>query len=273
MRRFTGASWLVAGLVLLLGCADSSMVLKGQVDQFKQQQLALSRQQQQLQGRASALDNDNQELGSLLAQSRQQTKLAEDQVRALREQLRSVTTELAETRKAQRSSDQKVQALTASLRRRGGVAITPNNSLLRTLPSISLPDAHVRRDGEVIRVELPGGQLFEPGSARLRPGAASLITTAATELLTAYPQQIIGIEGHTDSDPVTGGRWRNNHELSVARAIAVYDVLLNRTRLKSGQVFVVGHGSNHPVTSNATPDGKRRNRRVELVVYPEKARQ
>ncbi len=260
---------LVAVLLAAAGCADNAMVLKGRLTQSEQQQLAISRQHQQLQGRANALDKDNQELGSMLAQSRQQTKVLEDQMAALRDQLRGVTTQLTEARSEKNSNDQKVRALTASLRRRGSVPISPNNSLLQTLPAIDLPGVHVRRDGDVIRVEMPGSELFESASARLRPGAATLIANAAAEIMAAYPKQIIGIEGHTDSDPISGSRWRNNHELSVARSIAVYDVLLGHTQFKSGQLFVVGHGSNHPVASNATTEGKRRNRRVELVVYPE----
>jgi flagellar motor protein MotB len=52
--------------------------------------------------------------------------------------------------------------------------------------------------------------------------------------------------------------------------MTVYDVLVNRTRLQGNQLFVAGHGSNHPIVSNATPEGKQRNRRVELVIYPER---
>jgi chemotaxis protein MotB len=122
----------------------------------------------------------------------------------------------------------------------------------------------------VIRVALPGSQLFESGSARLRPGAVNTITNAANELARIYPDQIIGVEGYTDTDPIAGGQWRSNHELSVARAMAVYEVLAARTRLQPGQLFIVGHGPNHPMVSNATPEGKESNRRVELVVYPEK---
>ncbi len=92
----------------------------------------------------------------------------------------------------------------------------------------------------------------------------------AAELVRTYPDQIVGIEGHTDNDPIVGNQGRNNHELSVARAQAVYDVLVNRTRLQGNQLFIVGHGANHPIVSNATPEGKQRNRRVELVVYPER---
>lgn len=276
MRRFAcvprlWAFALVAtGLIVLSGCADNSMVLKGQVNQLQQQQLAASRQNQQWQGRATALDRDNQELATLLAQSRQQATVIEDQLEAVRDQLRGVTAQLAEAREGKESSDHKVEALTASMRRRGGVSITPNNSLLQTLPAVNVPDVHVGRDGDVIRVALPGEKLFESGSARLRPEAANLIVNAANEILRTYPDQIVSVEGHTDGDPITGRQWRSNHELSVGRAMAVYDVLLTRTRYQSDQLSIVGHGPNRPVASNGTLEGKKRNRRVELVVHPQK---
>ena len=273
MSRIAGniGLWLALAMIAT-GCADSSMVLKGRVNQFEQQQTAMQRQYQQLQDRASALDRDNQEMGTLLAQARQQTKVSEDQLAAVRDQLRSVTAQLAQVRSDKESIDKRVQTMTASMQRQGGVSITPNNSFLQTLPAINIAGVFVRRDGDVIRIELPGSSLFEPGSARLRPSAVNLITDVATELMRTYPDQIVGVEGHTDSDPVAGGQMRNNQELSVARAMSVYDVLVNRTRLQSSQLFVVGHGSNHPIVSNATAEGKNRNRRVELVVYPDRKR-
>ena len=128
----------------------------------------MSRQNQQLQDRANALDRDNQEISSLLAQARQQAKVSEDQLAALRDQLRSVTAQLAQTRGEKENTDKRVQALTASMQRQGGVTISPNNSFLQTLPAINIAGVFVRRDGDVIRIELPGSRLFESGSARLR---------------------------------------------------------------------------------------------------------
>ena len=150
------------------------------------------------------------------------------------------------------------------------MSITPNNSFLQTLPAIRYPDVHVRRDGDVIRVELPGNQLFEPGGARVDPRRMNMIADVAVEIRRTYPDQLLGIEGHTDSDPVTGGQYRTNHELSAARALAVYDVLVNSQRYRAEQLFVVGHGPNNPVVSNGTLEGKQRNRRVELVIYPDR---
>ena len=269
MSRFAGVPWICIAM-LVAGCADNAMVLKGKLSQSEQQQTAMTRQYQQIQDRANALDRDNQEMGTLLAQARQQSKVSEDQLAALRDQLRSVTSQFAQVRADKENTDKRVQTLTASMQRQGGVSISPNNSFLQTLPAINIAGVFVRRDGDVIRVEMPGNTLFESGSARLRPGAANLISNVAAELVRTYPDQIVGVEGHTDNDPIAGNQWRNNHELSVARAMTVYDVLVNRTRLQGNQLFVVGHGSNHPIVSNAMLEGKQRNRRVELVVYPER---
>jgi len=257
------------GLLGLVGCADSPVVLQSRLSQFEQQQVALNRQQEQLQARSAALDQSNQELQAMLAQSRQEADVLQKQLDATREQLRGATTQLAEAREERQSADGQVKALQASLRQRGSVLITPNTNVLENEPEIDLPGVQVRRDGDVIRVELSGADMFESGDARLRRGAEETLAGVATELSKLYPRQIIGVEGHTDSDPIGGGGWRSNHQLSAARAMAVYDVLATRTALEPKQLFVVGHGPNHPVVSNATEAGKQRNRRVELVVYPE----
>ena len=56
-----------------------------------------------------------------------------------------------------------------------------------------------------------------------------MIAAAANEVLRTYPDQMIAVEGHTDNDPVVGGQLRSNRELSFARAMVVYDVLITRT--------------------------------------------
>ena len=126
--------------------------------------------------------------------------------------------------------------------RNGGVTIGANNSFLQTLPATNIPGIFVRNDGNVIRIELPARLLFETGNTRLLPGAANLIGDVAAEIVRTYPDQIIGVEGHTDNDPVGGNQWQGNQELSIARAGMVYDVFVNRTRLDRRQLFTVGKG-------------------------------
>ena len=262
--------WWIGLLIVLTGCAENAMVLKGRLSQAEQEKLALTRQNQQLQDRATALDRDNQDLTTALAQARQQTKVSDDQLEALRTQLRSVTGQLAQLRADKEGADKRVQTMTASMQRNGGVTIGANNSFLQTLPATNIPGVFVRNDGNVIRIEMPTNLLFEPGSARLRSGAANLICDVAAEIVRTYPDQIIGIEGHTDNDPAGGNQWQGNHELTVARAETVYDILVNRSHLDRKQLFTVGKGSINPIMSNATAEGKQRNQRIELVICPER---
>jgi flagellar motor protein MotB len=258
-------------LPALAGCANNPYALQKQNQTLQQQQLALQQRNSELQSRASALDRDNQELGSLLAQTRQQNKLTEDQLMAVREQLAGISTQLGQAREEKHLSDKQTEALVASTRRRAGATITANNSLGRALPAINLPGMEVRPDGDVVRIELPAARLFQPGSPAMQPAAGTLVDTAVLEIARAYPEQTIGVEGHTDSDFIRTQQGYDNQQLSVARATAVYQYIVGRGQIPAGRLFIVGHGSNHPVVSNATAAGKARNARVELVVYPEKA--
>lgn len=237
----------------------------------QQQQLGLAQRSTELQSRASTLDTANQELERQLAQSRQEARVLSDQVAAMRDQLKSANQQVADLRGQFQDTSQRAEAMNASLKKRVGASITTNNSLQNNLPRIEIPGVEVRVDGDVVRVELPGNRLFEPGSARLTAQAAPLIDQVAGEIARAYPNQIIGVEGHTNSDPPPPGTWTSNHHLSVGEAVAVYDQLVARARVPANHLFVVGHGANHPVVSNGTTVGKQRNQRVELVVYPDRA--
>ena len=252
-----------------LACAQNqNPFYTHQQAQVQQQQAALAQQSQELQTKAQALDQDNQQLSSMLAQSRQQTKMLQDQVAAMREQMTGLAQQASRYKEEQQTATKKSEALLSSNRRRSGAAITANNSLSTQLPALNVPGVQVRRDGDVIRIELPADPLFDPGTAQLRADAGRMIDAVATELLREYGQHFLGVEGHTDHDPARAG-GTGDHELSVARATAVSKYLASRTRLKTSQMFIAGHGPNHPVVSNGTPAGRQRNRRIELVIYPE----
>lgn len=268
MRRLALVPCAAMVLALAPGCAQNPYALKAQLATQSQQQLALQERNKELARRTEALDQDNLELQTLLSQTQQRGQVLQDELAAVREQLSGTVGQLARLRDELDTTEEQARTRAASTRR-NGASISTNNSLADQLPTIDLPDVETRVDGDVIRIELPAARLFSSGGATLAPDAGRMIETVADELARAFPNHIIGIEGHTDSDPVRSSRFASNHQLSVARAMAVYDYLASRSRLQPGQLFVVGHGANHPVVSNATPAGKERNRRVELVVYPE----
>jgi flagellar motor protein MotB len=233
------------------------------------QQIAMLQRQQELTQRTSTLDLDNQELQVKLAQIQQQNHLLQDQLVVTREQLNSTTQQLTVARESQQNVEQQSQALAASMKKRSAAMISANNSLARNLPVINIPGVEVRQDGDVVRIELPADKLFNTNTAQIRSDATTMLNAVVAEIQRTYPNQIIGVEGHTDSDLPAQGTWQSNHQLSTARAGAVLDYLTQRAGMKTQQLFLVGHGGNHPVASNASPAGKARNRRVELVIYPD----
>jgi chemotaxis protein MotB len=234
-----------------------------------EQQQAIAMQTQQYQQRAAALDRDNQELQSMLAQSKQQAQLLQEQVAATQTQLRDTAGQLAALQSDNEQMRSRTTAMAASISTQSRAEIRSNNSLLRNLSITNLPGVQVRQDGDVIRVELPADQLFNPGTAQLKYGAEETLRTVGADLARNYPQQMIGIEGHTDNALAGSSQAAGAQHLSVAQATAVYDALVRAGGMAPTQLFVVGHGPNHPVVSNATEAGRARNRRIELVIYPE----
>jgi flagellar motor protein MotB len=266
---------IVAGVAIsfLAGCNQYPVSPYAQQQQpitlSPQQQTAIAQQTQQYQQRAATLDRDNQELQSMLAQSRQQTQLLEEQIRATQTQLKDTTDRLVAL---QTDNDQlrgRTSAMAANMQVRNQAEIRANNTLLRSLTVTNMPGINVRQDGDVIRIELPGDQLFNFGTAQLKPGADGLLKTIAADLTQNYPQQLFGVEGHTDGSPMTSPQYPTDQHLAIAQAMAVYDGLTRMGGMPTRQLFVVAHGGSHPVVSNGTEAGRARNRRVEVVIYPE----
>ena len=132
--------------------------------------------------------------------------------------------------------------------------------------------------GDIERFELDGGYLlmiqdrilFDSGSATLGNDGIDALAGIAGEIA-ATPHGDIFVRGHTDSDPVkkpaTLKRFPNgNLQLSAERAVSVAAYLINNSRIRGGEVVVMGFGSHKPVRPNDSADSKRMNRRVEIFV-------
>jgi chemotaxis protein MotB len=259
-------------ILLTAGCGGRMPFAQNNQAQtaLQQQMQTLAQQSQEYQSRASSLDRDNQELESLLAQSRQQIQLLNDELGATRRQLQSTTDQLLATRTDNEQLRTKSAQLVATSQQRAGSEIRANNTLLKNLAVKQMPGIEVRQDGDVIRVEAPADRLFMPGSNYLQNGAEQLLVSIAADLRQNYPDHIIGIEGHTDDSATHSQQFPTNHHLSAAQALAAYNLLVQKGTMAANQLFVIGHGSNQPVVSNASDAGKARNRRLEFVVYPER---
>lgn len=118
--------------------------------------------------------------------------------------------------------------------------------------------------GNFIFVRVSNALLFATGKADTKPEFAELAKRIAT-VLNAEPGPIL-VFGYTDNVPMSGrGRFKNNHDLSLARAEAVKGVLA-KTVADPSRFVVEGKGEADPIGDNATDDGRAQNRRVEIMI-------
>ena len=110
--------------------------------------------------------------------------------------------------------------------------------------------------------------LFDSGKAKLRQEALPTLEKVATVLTSTVPEQPVGIEGHTDNEPIKHSGWRSNWELSTARATSVLHYLVDERRVTPERVAATGYGEYRPVVSNNGAEGRQKNRRVEIVILP-----
>lgn len=123
-------------------------------------------------------------------------------------------------------------------------------------------DTRVSSEGFVICLHELG--FFKSGEAKLLPGAASKIKRIA-EVLSQYDLDM-RVEGNSDSVPIHNAIFQSNWELSTARATAVAMMLLDGSRVDPSRLSIAGRGQYHPELSNETPEGRKGNRRVDIVV-------
>lgn len=258
-RHFVWLLILVA--VAAVGCQNGPFKTAGQTTPGQKQRDSYMAQLQVAKSRVSALDTNNQQLHIQIAQERQRNAL-------FRQQLGDTTKLYNAEKMARQQSEKREAALQASTNYKGGAAISANNSLADSLKAIEMPGLEVRQDGDVIRIDLPSDKLFEPGKNILLPSAAPLLDQVADSIGRNYRKQRIGIEGHTDNASIAAP-YSSNHQLAAAQASAVLERLATSNRLPYRQLHSLSHGANMPRFSNGAPAGRARNRRIELVVYPE----
>ncbi len=105
--------------------------------------------------------------------------------------------------------------------------------------------------------------LFGPGEASLREGARPILTIVADALQSVDNK--VFVEGHTDSDPISTPVFPSNLELSGGRGAAVMRFLIDHG-MDPQRLSFQGFGEYRPIADNATPEGKAKNRRIEIVV-------
>ena len=130
--------------------------------------------------------------------------------------------------------------------------------------SISKHEIVMRQTSDGLVISLRELGFFNSGEAKLLPGALDKLRATA-EVLMAQGLEL-RVEGHSDDQPIHTASFQSNWELSSGRAMSVLNLLVDQAGFPAAKISVAGYGSHRPVADNGTAEGRRMNRRVDLVV-------
>lgn len=127
------------------------------------------------------------------------------------------------------------------------------------------------RDGQVrvtqsvlgITVEINASVLFSPGQAKLAENSSTALQAVAKVI--KDQEHEIRVEGHTDNLPIHTEYFPSNWELSTARASSVVRLFIEQG-VDANRLTAIGYGENRPIESNETTEGRKRNRRVAIMI-------
>jgi chemotaxis protein MotB len=126
-------------------------------------------------------------------------------------------------------------------------------------------DTSLMKEG--LLITFPDGVLFASGKADVT-GEAKLLAKEVSEFLVTDPPREVRIAGHTDDRPISTEKFPSNWELSAARALNFMKVLLSNTQLEAERFSSIAYGEFRPVATNNTAEGRRLNRRIEILILP-----
>ena len=130
-------------------------------------------------------------------------------------------------------------------------------------PLVSQGKVHVTQSSRGINVEINASVLFATGEAKLTNDSGQALRAVAAVL--KNDKHALQVEGYTDNVPIKTPLFASNWELSAVRASSVVRLLID-SGIDENRMIAVGHGANDPVAPNDTPEGRSRNRRVEVMI-------
>lgn len=218
--------------------ANSNASLQANISSLKDQIATLQKNIDDLNGKISGLSSQNSQLGQQTAE--QQSKLTQSQ--------------------------KQLQQLQALLNQQKQASEELKNKMTEALKGFNSNELSVyQKDGKVY-VSLSEQLLFPSGSAVVNPKGVDALSKLAA-VLNLNSDVSVDIEGHTDSIPIRG-RYQDNWDLSTARANAIVRILVNTYKVDPTRVISSGHSYYDPVATNATPEGRAKNRRTDIILSP-----
>lgn len=226
----------------------------------------------QKQKEASTQQKKSKEMKSLLEELqvlREDLLKREDSLNVLQDDLQEKEERLNDLQKRLESKEKRLLQLETVLRRQ--------DSIVSTLKS-KVSDALFGFEGEGLTVEQKNGKvylsleeklLFESGSWQVEQRGREAINKIA-QVLEKNPDIQVMVEGHTDNVPYKGsGQVKDNWDLSVKRATSIIRIIIDKSEVDPARITAAGRSKYVPLDSNETAEGRRKNRRTEIILTPD----
>jgi chemotaxis protein MotB len=247
-HRHIGTAVIAAGLVIT-GCVSTGTFNKMQ--EQKDAQIA------SLEKEKGALERQNQSLD-------QQKSTVEGNLNTLKEQYSALQQNKTELEQQINSLQQEKASLVAS----GQQQQQQYEALVQGLSSeVKKGQLQIRQYKNMLSVDLAEKIFFDSGRATLKRGGKEILKKVG-DALKGYENKIIWVVGHTDNVPVAKSlqaTFPTNWELSVARATNVVH-FLQEVGVPPERLVASGRSEYDPVASNDTPEGRQKNRRIEIML-------
>ncbi len=237
---------IAAGAIAISGCAS-----KAQLAEAEQQRDLLAVRNQALEGKVDDATRDREAL------AQEKTALTTEKT-ALEEKLSQVQTQ-------EESLDSKLREREEASHR---LRATYDGLVANLKKEVKAGQVQVQQVRDGLRVNVAQDILFDSGSAEIDKGGTDILLRVAAQLKKSQHQ--IMVIGHTDNKPigpVLVKQYPTNWELAGARAASVVRLFAG-SGLPAKRLLVVSMADVKPVASNATPEGRARNRRIEIRLRP-----
>ena len=249
MRHLRIGVVVLAATFIASGCVSSGTFKK--MEAGKNQEIAALQQEKALlEQKKSSLDQQNAELKQQVSSLDRQKAGLEQEKAAAQQQVGSLEQQkaalLANSQQRQQQYEELVQGLAKEVEK---------------------GQLQVRQYKNMLAVDLAEQIFFDSGRAALKAGGKEVLKKVA-EALKGYENKIIRVVGHTDNVPVAKslqGTFPSNWELSVARATNVVR-FLQISGIPPERMVPSGRGEYDPVAPNDTPEGRQKNRRIEIML-------
>jgi chemotaxis protein MotB len=252
---------LIVAVCLFASCVAKRLLTQSQMQTaaLREDSTRLADNITRLQGNITTLQSNIKDLNAKIA-------TLSNQNNQLGQQTAEQQSQLSQSKETLQQQQQRLQHLQALLAQQKAQSDELKNKMTEALKGFNSNDLSVSQKNGKVYVRLSENLLFPSGSAVVNPNGVDALSKLAA-VLNLNANVSVNIEGHTDSIPIRG-RFKDNWDLSTARANAIVRVLVDNYKVDPVRVIASGHSYYDPIESNSTPEGRSKNRRTEIILSP-----